>query len=155
MELGEKLKTLRLQNRLTLVELAEKSGVSKSLLSRIERGRSVPTITTIQKIASALGIILSDFFANSETEPSTPFANIDPSNSIAHSKSFLVYLCTSQKRRRIKTNCCRARRKAEAWHWCGCFWPRCRQRRLSCLFHTDRDELIVMEVQVGAAVHRP
>ncbi len=86
MELGEKLKTLRLQDRLTLVELAEKSGVSKSLLSRIERGRSVPTITTIEKIASALGIVLSDFFANSETEPSTPFANIDPSNSIAHGK---------------------------------------------------------------------
>jgi mannose-6-phosphate isomerase-like protein (cupin superfamily)/DNA-binding XRE family transcriptional regulator len=86
MELGEKLKFLRLQNHFTLVELAEKSGVSKSLLSRIERNRSVPTITTIQKIASALGIILSDFFANSETEPSTPVANIDPPNSIARSK---------------------------------------------------------------------
>ena len=67
MELGEKLKTLRLQDRLTLVELAEKSGVSKSLLSRIEQGRSVPTITTIQKIASAFGIILSDFFADRST----------------------------------------------------------------------------------------
>ena len=87
MELGERLKVLRLQDHFTLVELAKESGVSKSLLSRIERGRSVPTITTIQKIASALGIILSDFFANSETEPSTSFANLNPPNSIAHSKS--------------------------------------------------------------------
>ncbi len=86
MELSEKLKTLRLWNHLTLVELSKKSGVSKSLLSRIERGRSVPTITTIQKIASALGIILSDFFANSGSESSTPFANTDPLNSIAHGK---------------------------------------------------------------------
>jgi mannose-6-phosphate isomerase-like protein (cupin superfamily)/DNA-binding XRE family transcriptional regulator len=87
MELGEKLKCFRLRNHLTLVELGEKSGVSKSLLSRIEHGRSVPTITTIQKIASPLGIMLSDFFANSGSEPSTPPANIDPSSSIVLSKS--------------------------------------------------------------------
>ena len=64
MELSE---TLRLRKHLTLVELAEKSGISKSLLSRIERARSVPTMITIQKIASAFGIILSDFFADRST----------------------------------------------------------------------------------------
>ena len=64
MELSE---TLRLRKHLALVGLAEKSGISKSLLGSIERARSVPTMITIQKIASAFGIILSDFFADRST----------------------------------------------------------------------------------------
>jgi transcriptional regulator with XRE-family HTH domain len=68
MQIGDKLKTLRLQKRMTLVELSEKAGVSKSLLSRIERNHSVPTITTLQKIDTGLGTDLSSFFANHEAE---------------------------------------------------------------------------------------
>jgi len=51
---------------MTLAELSERSGVSKSLLSMIERGRSVPTITTFQKVASALGISASALFSDDE-----------------------------------------------------------------------------------------
>ena len=42
-----KLKELRKIARLTLVELAERTGVSKSALSKIETGESVPRIDTI------------------------------------------------------------------------------------------------------------
>lgn len=42
-----KLKELRKRARLTLVELAERTGVSKSALSKIETGESVPRIDTI------------------------------------------------------------------------------------------------------------
>ena len=41
------LKELRKRARLTLVELAERTGVSKSALSKIETGESVPRIDTI------------------------------------------------------------------------------------------------------------
>jgi transcriptional regulator with XRE-family HTH domain len=67
MQFADKLKAFRLQNRMTLIELSNKSGVSKSLLSRIERGHSVPTITTFQKIATALGVSVSSLFGNFET----------------------------------------------------------------------------------------
>lgn len=66
MQIGDKLKAFRLQNHMTLVKLSEKSGVSKSLLSKIERDRSVPTITTFQKIAIALGVDPSCLFGNYE-----------------------------------------------------------------------------------------
>ena len=42
-----KLKELRKRARLTLVELAERTGVSTSALSKIETGESVPRIDTI------------------------------------------------------------------------------------------------------------
>lgn len=66
MELGEKLKALRLQNQMTLDELSQKSKVSKSLLSQIERNISVPTVTTLQKIAIAFGVPISSLFSENE-----------------------------------------------------------------------------------------
>ena len=71
MEIGEKVKALRLVNRMTLNELSEKSGVSKSLLSQIERNISVPTVTTLQKIANAFRIPISRMFSenNDVTQP--------------------------------------------------------------------------------------
>jgi transcriptional regulator with XRE-family HTH domain len=71
MEIGEKVKALRLVNRMTLSELSEKSGVSKSLLSQIERNISVPTVTTLQKIANAFRIPISSMFSenNDVTQP--------------------------------------------------------------------------------------
>ena len=46
---------------MTLDELSAKSGVSKSILSQIERDLSNPTVTTISRIAEALDEKLSDF----------------------------------------------------------------------------------------------
>ena len=47
---------------MTLDELSSKSGVSKSILSQIERDLSNPTVTTVSRIAEALNEKLSDFF---------------------------------------------------------------------------------------------
>ena len=66
MELGQKLKALRFQNRMTLDKLSQKSSVSKSLLSQIERNISVPTVTTLQKIASAFGVPISSLFSENK-----------------------------------------------------------------------------------------
>ena len=67
MEIGEKVRNLRLGRGMTLNELSEKSGVSKSLLSQIERNISVPTVTTLQKIALAYGIPISRMFSENDT----------------------------------------------------------------------------------------
>ncbi len=51
----EKLRTLRKQRVLTLRDLAEKSGVSKDTISRIERGGGAYPVT-IRKLAAALEV---------------------------------------------------------------------------------------------------
>lgn len=53
--IAENLKKLREQQNLSLGQLAERSGLSKVMLSQIEKGGSNPTINTIWKIANALG----------------------------------------------------------------------------------------------------
>ena len=68
LNLGKRLSDLRKRKNMTLDELSQKSGVSKSILSQIERDLSNPTVITISRIASALGENLSDFFLKIEVE---------------------------------------------------------------------------------------
>jgi transcriptional regulator with XRE-family HTH domain len=53
---------LRSQQNLSVRDLAAKSGISKSELSYIILGKTVPNIYTLHFICNALGISLSDFF---------------------------------------------------------------------------------------------
>lgn len=59
MQIGKRLKAIRLQNGKTLAALSRDAGVSKSMLSRIERDHAAPTTTTLEKIASGLGVDLA------------------------------------------------------------------------------------------------
>ena len=68
LQLGHRLSLLRKRKNMTLDELSAKSGVSKSILSQIERDLSNPTVTTISRIAEALNEKLSDFFLKIEVE---------------------------------------------------------------------------------------
>ena len=53
-KIGQEIQRLRLERNFTLDQLASKSGVSKSILSQIERDRSNPTLATIWRITKAL-----------------------------------------------------------------------------------------------------
>ena len=68
LQLGNRLSSLRKRKKMTLDDLSAKSGVSKSILSQIERDLSNPTVTTISRISDALGERLSDFFSKIEVE---------------------------------------------------------------------------------------
>ncbi len=71
-QIGSRLSSLRKRMKMTLDELASKSGVSKSILSEIERDMSNPTVATVSRIAKALDQNLSDFFSKIEMDkPST------------------------------------------------------------------------------------
>lgn len=67
---AERLKRLRLERGLTLDQLAELSGVSRAMISRIERSEASPTAALLARLCSALGVSLSVFFASTEGEPS-------------------------------------------------------------------------------------
>ena len=69
-KLGNRLSHLRKRKKMTLDELALKSGVSKSILSQIERDMSNPTVSTISRISQALEENLSDLFSKIEVENS-------------------------------------------------------------------------------------
>ena len=65
--IGEKVKTFRTTRRMSLRALGEATGTTASFLSQFERGLSGANISTLMRIASALGISLSDLFE--ETTP--------------------------------------------------------------------------------------
>jgi len=67
-EIGEKVKALRLANRMTLKQLADKAGCTDAYLSQLERGYANPSVMILKKIASALGMKVVDFFLESETD---------------------------------------------------------------------------------------
>ena len=57
---GEKVRALRMQQGLTLADLAEKTKRSVSLLSQIETGNVNPSFSSMQSIADALEVPLSE-----------------------------------------------------------------------------------------------
>lgn len=68
MDIGAKIKRLRLSNQLTLEELANRSELTKGFLSQLERDLTSPSIATLENILEALGTNLKDFFSEDEDE---------------------------------------------------------------------------------------
>jgi transcriptional regulator with XRE-family HTH domain len=62
-DVGERVRAIRHLRRLTLKEVAERAGLSESFLSQAERGLTSASIASLQRIASALGVAVSDLFA--------------------------------------------------------------------------------------------
>ena len=62
--IGEKIRALRQQKRLTLQELSELTTLSKPLLSQIENQQVIPPLATLLKIARGLKIDIHFFFAD-------------------------------------------------------------------------------------------
>ena len=76
MDIGKKLKELRLQNDLTLGDLASRSELTKGFLSQVERNLTTPSIATLADIVEALGSNLSEFF-HEEEEKQIVFSSQD------------------------------------------------------------------------------
>ena len=68
MDIGKKIRQLRLQNDLTLEDLASRSELTKGFLSQLERNLTSPSISTLEDILEALGTNLSEFFHEEEEE---------------------------------------------------------------------------------------
>lgn len=68
MNIGEKIKELRIQNNLTQEELANRSELSKGFISQIERNLTSPSIATLMDILECLGTDLKTFFNDNTQE---------------------------------------------------------------------------------------
>ncbi len=60
--MGQKIRQLWTDSRLTLEEAAERAGCTPGFLSQVERNQAVPPITMLYAIAQALGVKVTDFF---------------------------------------------------------------------------------------------
>src|SRR5437879_4107849 len=78
--IAERVRELRAAHGLSLEALAGKSGVSRSMISLIERGESSPTAVVLEKLAAGLGVMLASLFdapAAAAQAPGGPVARRD------------------------------------------------------------------------------
>lgn len=66
MNIGEKIKEIRIELGLTQEELADRTELSKGFISQIERNITSPSICTLEDILTCLGMNLSNFFSENE-----------------------------------------------------------------------------------------
>ncbi|MDZ7677754.1 MAG: cupin domain-containing protein [Acidimicrobiales bacterium] len=75
---GSRIRKLRSERQLTLQMLSAKTGLSASMLSMVERGRTSPSIGTLVAIASALRVHMSALFdIDDEEQPVEPVHRLD------------------------------------------------------------------------------
>ena len=78
--IAQRVRELRATQALSLDALATKCGVSRSMISLIERGESSPTAVVLEKLAAGLGVMLASLFettAAAAQVPSGPVARRD------------------------------------------------------------------------------
>lgn len=62
--IGSKIKDIRKSHKLKLGDLADKSGISIAMLSKIENGRVFPTLPSLIQVLDTLDVDLNEFFAD-------------------------------------------------------------------------------------------
>lgn len=68
LDIGKRIKALRIKNGLTLEELASRTELSKGFLSQLERNLTSPSISTLEDIIESLGTNLESFFKEEKEE---------------------------------------------------------------------------------------
>jgi len=75
--IGERLRELREARNISMRTLATKSGLSANALSMIERGKASPSVSTLYKLADALGISITTFFGSDTERKQAVFLKAD------------------------------------------------------------------------------
>ena len=68
MDIGKKIKELRILKGLTQEELADRAELTKGFISQVERNHTSPSIATLVDILQCLGTDLKNFFEEDEEE---------------------------------------------------------------------------------------
>ncbi len=71
-QLGERLRAARSARQLSLRDLADRLGLSPSLISQIERGRANPSVSTLYAIVNELDVSLDDLLFTDRRAPERP-----------------------------------------------------------------------------------
>ena len=84
---GAKLQEMRKAQKLSLDDLSKRAGVSKSMLSEVERNQANPTVAVLWRLANALGVSLTDFLAEGTVGNSSPAITLVPSHATPVTRS--------------------------------------------------------------------
>ena len=74
---AHKIKELRLQQQLTIDQLAARSGLSKGYISRLENVRTGASLRALNLVAAALGVEMIDLFRSENASPEYVFGRLD------------------------------------------------------------------------------
>lgn len=82
--IGSKIRTLRQDSNLTISNLAERTGLTISMISQVERGLISPSIDSLNKICTSFNIDISDIFSDENAS----HEKLHPSATVEHSQHF-------------------------------------------------------------------
>jgi transcriptional regulator with XRE-family HTH domain len=72
MIIGERLRALREEKKLSQGDIEEKTGLLRCYVSRVENGHTVPAVETLEKFARALEVPMYQLFYEGEEPPKLP-----------------------------------------------------------------------------------
>ena len=72
MIIGDRLRELREQKKLSQGDIEKRTGLLRSYLSRVENGHTVPSVETLEKLAHALEVPIYQLFYDGEEPPELP-----------------------------------------------------------------------------------
>ena len=94
MKIGKELKRIRVSQGMTLEELSNKCGYSKALISRVETGSVSPSLTSLMKMVSSLGLKLHDLFTSIERGEASVVRKGEEKKFFTEGKSQMEFLAT-------------------------------------------------------------
>ena len=77
MLIGDRLKALREQKKLSQGDIEKRTGLLRCYISRVENGHTVPAIETLEKLTRAMGMPLYQIFYDGEKPPAPNLPKID------------------------------------------------------------------------------
>lgn len=84
--IGDRLRELREARNISMRTLAARSGLSANALSTIERGKASPSVSTLYKLADAMGISITAFFATGTDRKQIVFIKSDARPHVSFSR---------------------------------------------------------------------
>ena len=98
MNLGVSIRKIRQTKGISQGEMQKRTGILRSYLSRVENGHTVPSFATLQRLAGAMGVTLSDFFSPDGAQPSAVGSGDSGSDYLRELKNLLPQLTADQRR---------------------------------------------------------
>jgi transcriptional regulator with XRE-family HTH domain len=98
MDIGEKIRHIREAKSLSQKEVISAIGMAPAMYSRIESGKTEPSISTLEKIAKALGVDLFEFFGSDDK-----LADVNSYDASLMEKVKLIETLTEEEKKTVFT----------------------------------------------------
>src|SRR2546429_4616971 len=99
MIIGDRLRSLRAEKKLSQGDMKKRTGLFGSYVSRVENGHTVPSIETLEKMARALEVPMYEFFYDGDEPPDRKSTRLNSSHGYI---SYAVFCL--KKKNKIENN---------------------------------------------------